>query len=414
MNKRLATSIFVFVVVLVFSVGAYSAETEAPTEAPVPTNTRDLEAEAASSTEDESASADEKKKKGGRLRDPLDGKFDLTAGSKRGSGWFPLAIPFNEPALGAGLVAALAYIHPQKDAGGGGPDLSGGPPTVTFGGGGATTNGTWAAAAGHYHVFGDDKARYLGALAAGSVNLTFYGFGDVPSDKDDGLDFTIDVVGTLQNFKFRIGGSGFFLGLRYVFAATETIFDLDVSDVPLTGESNLAGLTALIEFDNRDNIFTPSKGLQIDLDISWFNEAVGSDFNFERVDASFRYYLPIKKKFVLGFRVDVDAAGDDAPFYALPFVVLRGVPIFRYLGNYAVTLEIEPRYRIDRRWSVLAFIGQGRAAREWDQMSDAEQANNYGAGFRYLIARKLGLGVGFDVAVGPEETVPYLIIGSAW
>jgi hypothetical protein len=415
MSKRLATSIFAVVVVLVFSAGAYSAETEAPTEAPVPANTRDHEAEAASSAEDESASADEKKKKkGGRLRDPLDGKFDLTAGSKGGSGWFPLAIPFNEPALGVGLVAALAYIHPQKGASGGGPDHSGGPPTVTFGGGGATTNGTWAAAAGHYHVFGDDKARYLGALAAGSINLTFYGFGDQPSENEDGEDFTIDLVGTLQNVRFRIGDSGFYLGLRYISAATETSFDLDVADAPLTGESDLAGLTALLGFDNRDNIFTPSRGLEIDLEISWFNEAVGSDFNFERVGASFRYYLPIKKKFVLGFRADIDAAGDDAPFYALPFVVLRGVPIFRYLGNYAVTLEIEPRYKIGRRWSVLAFTGQGRAAREWDQMSDAERAYNFGAGFRYLIARKLGLGVGFDVAVGPEETVPYLIIGSAW
>ena len=380
----------------------------------MPSDTRDLEAEAASSTEDEPASADEEKKKRGRLRDPLDGKFDLTAGSKGGSGWFPLAIPFNEPALGVGLVAALAYIHPQKGASGGGPDHSGGPPTVTFGGGGATTNGTWAAAAGHYHVFGDDKARYLGALAAGSINLTFYGFGDQPSDVDDGLDFTIDLVGTLQNVRFRIGDSGFFLGLRYVFAATETTFDLDVRDAPLTGESDLAGLTALIGFDSRDNIFTPSKGLEIDLEISWFNEAVGSDFNFERVGASFRYYLPIKKKFVLGFRADVDVAGDDAPFYALPFVILRGVPIFRYLGNYAVTLEIEPRYKIDGRWSVLAFTGQGRAAREWDQMSDAERAYNVGAGFRYLIARKLGLGIGLDIAVGPEETAPYLIIGSAW
>ena len=415
MSKRPAPSIIVFTVVVVFSVGAYSAETEAPTEAPVPPNTRDLEAEAASSTEDESPSTDEKKKKkGGRLKDPLDGKFDLTAGSKRGSGWFPLAIPFNEPALGVGLVAALAYIHPQKNASGGGPGLSGSPPTVTFGGGGATTNGTWAAAVGHYHVFGEDKARYLGAVAGGSVNLTFYGFGDTPSDKDDGLDFTIDLVGTLQSYKHRIGDSGFFLGLQYVFAATETTFDLDVSEVPLSGDSNLAGLTALLQFDNRDNIFTPSKGLEIDLDISWFNEAVGSDFNFERVDAFFRYYLPIKKKWVLGFRADVAAAGDDAPFYALPFVVLRGIPIFRYLGNYVVTLEIEPRYKIDGRWSVLAFTGQGRAAREWDQMSDAEQAYNYGAGVRYLIARKLGLGIGLDIAVGPEQTVPYLIIGSAW
>lgn len=33
---------------------------------------------------------------------------------------------------------------------------------------------------------------------------------------------------------------------------------------------------------------------------------------------------------------------------------------------------------------------------------------------RYLIARKLGLYAGLDVARGPEDTVVYLQIGSAW
>ena len=34
--------------------------------------------------------------------------------------------------------------------------------------------------------------------------------------------------------------------------------------------------------------------------------------------------------------------------------------------------------------------------------------------FRYLIARKLGLGAGIDIARGPEDTVGYLTIGSNW
>ena len=37
-----------------------------------------------------------------------------------------------------------------------------------------------------------------------------------------------------------------------------------------------------------------------------------------------------------------------------------------------------------------------------------------GGGFRYLIARRLGLRVGLDIAVGPEDTVVYIGIGSAW
>ena len=37
-----------------------------------------------------------------------------------------------------------------------------------------------------------------------------------------------------------------------------------------------------------------------------------------------------------------------------------------------------------------------------------------GLGFRYLLARRLGMRVGADIARGPEDTVFYLSVGSAW
>jgi len=63
---------------------------------------------------------------------------------------------------------------------------------------------------------------------------------------------------------------------------------------------------------------------------------------------------------------------------------------------------------------VVGFFGVGRAAQEARNLRDADKAYNYGTGFRYLIARKLGLGMGIDIARGPEDTVAYLTIGSAW
>ena len=37
-----------------------------------------------------------------------------------------------------------------------------------------------------------------------------------------------------------------------------------------------------------------------------------------------------------------------------------------------------------------------------------------GLGFRYRLARKLGLQSGIDIARGPEDTSIYLTVGSAW
>lgn len=46
--------------------------------------------------------------------------------------------------------------------------------------------------------------------------------------------------------------------------------------------------------------------------------------------------------------------------------------------------------------------------------ADGETVAAGGVGFRYRIARKLGMQLGMDVARGPEETSIYLTVGSAW
>jgi hypothetical protein len=37
-----------------------------------------------------------------------------------------------------------------------------------------------------------------------------------------------------------------------------------------------------------------------------------------------------------------------------------------------------------------------------------------GAGFRYLIARKLGVSIGIDVAHSKDQNAFYIQVGSAW
>jgi len=364
-------------------------------------------------SEQQAESDGEKKGFWDRFKDPEDGKLDLTAGGEQGAGFFPIAIPFNEPATGPGLVLALGYFHPTKGAPAASSEDAATPPTVTFGAVAGTTNGTWFAAGGHHHVWKEDTIRYLGAIGGGSANLTFFGFGDQDTSEDEGIDFNIKALGLVQQAKFRIAELPVFVGTKYIFATTDTTFDADTEDV-LTGESDLAGLSALVEYDTRDTVFTPNKGMQATVDLTWYSEALGGDFDFGSAKTKFRYYLPVGEPWVLGFRADFDATGDDAPFYALPFVWLRGVPVFRYLGHYVVTFEVEPRYKIDERWSVLVFTGVGRAATELENLRDADKVYNYGTGFRYLIARKLGLGMGVDIARGPEDTVGYLTVGSAW
>ena len=63
---------------------------------------------------------------------------------------------------------------------------------------------------------------------------------------------------------------------------------------------------------------------------------------------------------------------------------------------------------------MVGFAGIGRATDHFDDLRTTERAYNYGVGFRYLLARRLGLAAGFDIARGPEDTTLVITFGNAW
>lgn len=286
---------------------------------------------------------------------------------------------------------------------------------MTFAGAGFTENESWGAAFGHYAVRNQGRTRYLGLLGAASVNLGYYGLSDSSPLREDPLDFNLEGTILVQGAQVRLGDSNFFAGGRLTLLSADVGFDVMPDEDLVIGSTADAGLTALIDYDSRDNSFTPSRGTSASIAVSYFTDSLGGDFNYQKLDLKGIHYWEIQdERLSLGIRMEYHYASDGVPFYSLPWVALRGIPIFRYPGNHAVTTEIEPRYKLDERWSLLGFAGFGRAATRFDELGSAERAYNYGVGFRYLLARKLGLAAGLDLARGPEDTTLYLTFGNAW
>jgi hypothetical protein len=161
-------------------------------------------------------------------------------------------------------------------------------------------------------------------------------------------------------------------------------------------------------------MFTPSSGSSVEFDIGVARPDLGSTSSFENVMLRGYTYLPLGKSAVLGLRGDGQCSRGDVPFYALPFITLRGIPAMRYQGNHVLVAEAELRHNLDARWALVGFAGNGRTDADDTSFANSQTASAAGTGFRYLIARKLGLYAGMDVARGPEETVIYLQAGSAW
>jgi hypothetical protein len=92
---------------------------------------------------------------------------------------------------------------------------------------------------------------------------------------------------------------------------------------------------------------------------------------------------------------------------------MKGIPALRYQGENVVSTEARLNWTLHPRWQLGGFVGAGRTSD--DSLEDLRNSPSRvakGLGFRYLMVRKLGLNLGLDYAVGPEEDVVYFSLGT--
>ena len=77
--------------------------------------------------------------------------------------------------------------------------------------------------------------------------------------------------------------------------------------------------------------------------------------------------------------------------------------------------ELELRYSLNTRWSLIGFAGAGQVTMDDPgEVIEADLVPAVGTGFRYLLARQLGMHAGCDFAWSEDDFAFYLTIGSAW
>jgi hypothetical protein len=342
----------------------------------------------------------------------------------RGGSFLPIPIFITEPAIGVGLGVALAYFHKREGdvdsessipramtAGTPGAAIKKKkpPPTISTVVGAYADSGSWGGGFAHSTSWRKDRIRYSGALAYMNVKSTIYRF-DVP--------FDFDIKGGIlhQNLKFRLGESNFFLGGKLSALASEAAVELGI-DRPFElgeGDATDVGLAAQALFETRDNTMTPNQGMLIELAAWRYDEALGGDYNYWRLDFKFNSFHRLSNRFVLGWRIETEAVDGKPPFWSYPWVTLRGVPAMRYQNERVGVLEIEGRYNLADRWGVVGFVGRGKTDGDNPAFETQDRIFAGGVGGRYFFLPEEDLWVGIDIARGPEDTYWYIQVGHAW
>jgi hypothetical protein len=334
---------------------------------------------------------------------------------KRFGNFLPVPIIVTEPAIGEGLGAGLVYFHKKPSQT---PKVTSGrslaetgrtqkpPPTATGVAGFYTNNDTYAFGIGHARTFKEDTWRMTAALANARINATYY-LGDLP------FDFRMDGNAVFGNVKRRFGSSNWFIGSSVSYVDADARFFDQNSPEPDSDFTDV-GVAVMGIYDTRDDTMMPSTGQVIDLTVWKYDDGIGGDFDYWTSRLKINSFHKFGEKFVLGLRFEGSTAEGDNPFYAEPFVSLRGIPALRYTGDAAGVVEVEFRYQFAERWSVLTFAGVG-FINEIDELGATENdINAWGIGGRWLALKEENVWVGIDLARGPEEDAFYIQLTHPW
>ena len=353
-----------------------------------------------------------------------DGMLDLSAYLDTQYGFMPIPTIITEPAIGYGGGLALLFLHDSL----GSIAERKSPPSITAVMASATENGTWFGGAAHMGFWQEDSIRSTTAAAYLNVNANFhFDFFNIPITTD----MNINGFFAYQELMFRMAKSNFFLGGNYLYSDNTTKVNDNNAILP-TQEFKLGGLAGFIQYDSRDSIFTPSKGLYAKAILRRFDENLGGNENFWRYGLKTFYFTPLLSGLTLGARFEGEAVSeqsdDNVPFYANPAINMRGISATRYQGEKMLLGELQLRWEFIRRWNLVLFGGGGKVfgqpitllkdpiiKQPSTSFSDAEFHPAGGVGFRYELARKYGLWGGLDFATSQDQDLAfYITVGSAW
>jgi len=371
--------------------------------------------------------------------DPLDGQFDASEYlAENAFGFLPVPVVITEPAVDSGLGMIGLFFHEdeqsaakRKAAMKTSDDAAAHllPPSVSAGYAAYTGNDSWMVGAGHMGFYKEGRLRYMVGGGHGDINLDYYNIGGI--DLPRSLSIKTKASGLMQSLKIKVADLPLFIGAsqRYINAELSPASDLTnllpaatppplvdtITDL-LTKDVVTSGVGLVVQFDTRDNVFSPKSGYNYDLSHVFYRDEIGSDIDYESTTISGLNYFELSSRWRLAVRLFGETVNSDQPLppFAKPSIQLRGIPAARYQGSDVAVLETEVTWVVNNRWNILGFSGAGRAAASTSGIGSASSQVSRGLGFRYQVARRYGFNVGLDVAQGPEDTVVYIQAGSAW
>lgn len=315
-------------------------------------------------------------------------------------------VPFVTPQMGAGLAVAGAWFY-QPD--------SKSRPWASGVGALYTSNGSRGLAGLHKMSLDQDRIRLDILAGYGEIHNRYYAI----ETNDEWVETKEETFIASATGRVRIGEE-IFLGGRARFLSKDSR-PRDQSDPPpafdqseFESDVGFLQLSPIFTYDTTADAFAPRKGSILNAQWTFAMPVRGEDAYYNKKQVYARHYIPGKGRSSAAFQIKGCSATQQAPFFDLCSVGLRGYSSGRFRDRSSWSAEGEWRQPVSRRFGVVGFAGLGATGSGFGDALGGKILPAVGAGVRYLAAEDYGINLRVDGAVGRDSGAVYVSIGEAF
>ncbi len=270
----------------------------------------------------------------------------------------------------------------------------------------ATLKGVYTVGIEGINIFKDNRDRFTYRVAFVSQPTDFWGVGYDAAVNNTPINYTSNNQQVELSYYHRLCRN-LYIGARVNFDYIYTKkSDRELIKPYINGgksEALSTGLSLLLEYDSRDFIPNPYRGLYLSLQAMSRPKALANiDDNTWRFTATASYYQKLWRGAVLALDLYGESNSKHTPWQLYARMGsksrMRGYYEGRFTDRNMVTAQAELRQRVWRRIGVAVWGGAGNCFSSWSNYQWSHTLPNYGIGLRWEFKKRVN--VRFDYGFG--------------
>jgi outer membrane protein assembly factor BamA len=235
----------------------------------------------------------------------------------------------------------------------------------------------------------------------------FFGIGDdMPASAEES--YTPRVVTFQAGLKKKFLGH-LFTGVQFEFEQmtmekVEPGGILDSGEVTGARGGLISGFGVSVDWDTRDAVIFPRRGVYLQLSADTYGAMTGSDYTFTGLKIDFRQYMPMAANQVLAWQALFRSGSGDVPFHKLALIggdsLMRGYYRGRYRDTALLAVQGEYRVTVWKRIGVAGFAGLASVFPRLAVFRFDGLKYSVGTGVRYMFNKREGSNLRMDMAWG--------------